>query len=85
MHQSTKDFLFTKAFKDIFQSGIEEALYVVFSRSLQVMSGTLRQDIYSLGAPRFSIDQLKQLNPDPLAAAQYSASIGLTICLNVLM
>jgi hypothetical protein len=36
------------------------------------MSRTLRRDVYSLSAPGFSIDQLKQPNPDPLAAARYS-------------
>jgi hypothetical protein len=36
------------------------------------MSRTLRRDIYSLGAPGFSIDQVKQPNPDPLEASRYS-------------
>jgi len=72
VHQSAKDFLFTKAFDEIFPSGREEAHYVVFSISLQVMSRTLRRDIYRLGAPGFPIDQVKQPKPDPLAAARYS-------------
>jgi hypothetical protein len=72
VHQSAKDYLLAKAFNEIFPSGKEEAHYVIFSRSLQVMSRTLRRDVYSLSAPGFSIDQLKQPNPDPLAAARYS-------------
>ena len=44
----------------------------IFSRSLQVMSRTLRRDVYSLGAPGIFIDQVKQPDPDPLAAARYS-------------
>ena len=32
------------------------------------MPRTLRRDVYSLSAPGFSIDQLRQPNPDPLAA-----------------
>ncbi|PQE27703.1 vegetative incompatibility het-e-1 protein [Rutstroemia sp. NJR-2017a WRK4] len=44
----------------------------IFSRSLQVMSRILRRDIYNLRAPGISIDQIKQPDPDPLAAAQYS-------------
>ena len=36
------------------------------------MSRTLRHDVYSLGAPGFSIDQVKQPDPDPLGVAQHS-------------
>ncbi|KAI9770372.1 MAG: hypothetical protein M1839_003214 [Geoglossum umbratile] len=37
VHQSAKDFLFTKASNEIYPSGIEKAHYIAFSRSLQVM------------------------------------------------
>jgi hypothetical protein len=72
VHQSAKDYLLGKAFKEIFPSGMEGTHHDIFLRSLEVMSKTLRQDVYSLSAPGFSIDQLKQPNPDPLAAARYS-------------
>lgn len=36
------------------------------------MSRTLRRDIYSLRAPGFPIEQVKQPYPDPLAASRYS-------------
>ena len=72
VHQSAKDFLLKEASNDIFPSGIEDVHYTIFSRSLQVMSRTLRRDIYSLGAPGFSIYQVKRPDPDPLAIAQYS-------------
>jgi hypothetical protein len=72
VHQSAKDFLLEKASQEIFLSRIEDEHYTIFSRSLQVMLRTLRRDVYSLSAPGFSIDQLKQPNPDPLAAARYS-------------
>jgi hypothetical protein len=72
VHQSVKDFLLKEASDDIFPSGIEDVHYTIFSRSLQVMSTILRRDVYSLGAPGFSIDKVKQPNPDPLAAARYS-------------
>lgn len=71
VHQSAKDFLMEKASTEIFPSGIEDAHYNNFSRSLQVMSGTLRRDIYSLSAPAISIDQVKQPDPDPLTIARY--------------
>jgi hypothetical protein len=70
IHQSARDFL--SADTSIFPSRIEDVHYTIFSRSLQVMSRTLRRDVYSLGAPGFSIDQVKQPDPDPLAAARYS-------------
>jgi hypothetical protein len=72
VHQSAKDFLFKEASNDIFPSTIQSVHYTIFSRSLQVMSRTLRRDVYSLGAPGFFIDQVKQPDPDPLAAARYS-------------
>jgi hypothetical protein len=72
VHQSAKEYLLTKAFDEIFPSGKEGTHHNIFLRSLEVMSRTLRRDVYSLSAPGFSIDQLRQPNPDPLAAAQYS-------------
>jgi hypothetical protein len=72
VHQSAKDFLVSKACDKIFYSGIELVHHGIFSRSLQVMSKTLRRDIYSLSAPGFPIDKVKQPNPDPLSAARYS-------------
>ena len=36
------------------------------------MSQTLRRDIYSLRTPGISIEQVKQPDPDPLAAIRYS-------------
>ncbi|KAH8799655.1 hypothetical protein F5884DRAFT_112869 [Xylogone sp. PMI_703] len=72
IHQSAKDYLLSKAFSEIFPSGKERTHHDIFLRSIEVMSKTLRRDIYSLNAPGFSIDQLRQPNPDPLAAARYS-------------
>jgi hypothetical protein len=72
VHQSAKEFLLTKASDKIFPSGMEEVHYTIFSRSLQVMSRTLRRDIYGLCAPGFPIDQVEQPDPDPLAATDYS-------------
>jgi len=51
---------------------MEETHYTIFLRSLQIMSRTLRRDIYGLRAPGFHIDELEQPSPDPLAAARYS-------------
>jgi hypothetical protein len=73
VHQSAKDFLVKTASDDIFPSRIEDMHYTIFSRSLQVMFKTLRRrDVYRLGAPGISIDQVEPPDPDPLAAARYS-------------
>jgi hypothetical protein len=48
------------------------AHYALFSRSLQVMSRTLRRDIYNLGSLGYPAKQVTQPNPDPLAASRYS-------------
>jgi hypothetical protein len=72
VHQSAKDYLLTKAFDEIFPSGREEAHYVIFSRSLQVMSRTLRRDMYRLYALGYPIERVELPDPDPLAASRYS-------------
>ena len=74
VHQSAKDFLVTKSFDDIFPFGKEEVHHEVFSRSLQVMSKTLRRDMYSLGALGYPAEQVRPPNPDPLAASRYSCT-----------
>jgi len=72
IHQSAKDFLSADASHDIFLCGVGDVHHTIFSRSLEVMSKTLRRDIYGLCAPGFPIDQVEQPDPDPLAAAEYS-------------
>ncbi|RYP43315.1 hypothetical protein DL768_009981 [Monosporascus sp. mg162] len=72
VHQSAKDFLVEKASKEVFPSGIQYIHHSIFSRSLGVMTGILRRDIYCLRAPGYPIDHVKQPDPDPLAAARYS-------------
>ncbi|KAL0935475.1 Vegetative incompatibility protein HET-E-1-like protein 15 [Colletotrichum truncatum] len=70
IHQSAKDFL--KADRFLFPSGIVHEHDAIFSRSLQVMSRTLRRDAYNLGAPGFAIDHFETPDPDPLAPVRYS-------------
>jgi hypothetical protein len=64
--------LLGKAFNRIFPSSKAEVNYTMFSRSREVMSSTLRRDIYRLHAPGFLIDKVEPPVPDPLAAVQYS-------------
>ncbi|KAM6516651.1 hypothetical protein FALCPG4_014829 [Fusarium falciforme] len=70
VHQSAKEFLLTKASNEMFSSGMDH--YTAFSRSLLVMSRSLRRDMYGLCAPGFPIDDVRQPDPDPLATARYS-------------
>lgn len=72
VHQSAKDFLLKEASNDTFPFEAGDVHYTIFSKSLQVMSKTLKRDIYSLSAPGISIDEVKQPDPDPLAATRYS-------------
>ncbi|KAH8662952.1 WD40-repeat-containing domain protein [Tricladium varicosporioides] len=72
VHQSAKDYLTDKAYSLTFPSGPQDIHHEIFSRSLKVMSKTLRRDIYSLSIPGISIDQVEPPDPDPLAVAQYS-------------
>lgn len=44
----------------------------LFTWSLELMSSTLKRDMYSLGKLGFSIDEAETPNPDPLATVRYS-------------
>jgi hypothetical protein len=72
VHQSAKDFLFAKASNDVFASRKEDVHHVLFARSLQVMSVTLKRDMYNLHAPGFLIEQVEHPQPDPLVSSRYS-------------
>ncbi|KAK6608443.1 NACHT and WD40 domain protein [Botrytis cinerea] len=72
VHQSAKDFLLKKATKTIFPNDISEVHNKVFLNSMTAMSKTLKQDIYDLQYSGFPIDEVKQLDPDPLTPIRYS-------------
>jgi hypothetical protein len=72
VHQSAKDYLLTSALDRIFPSGIGDAHYLIFSRSLQAMSQTLHQDMYKLRLPGISINLVQVPGSDPLAPLRYS-------------
>jgi len=72
VHQSAKDYLLAKASNEIFPCGMEEIHHEIFSRSLEVISRTLRRDVYNLGAMGYPIERVKQPDLDPLVASRYS-------------
>ncbi|WAO93446.1 Vegetative incompatibility protein HET-E-1 [Fusarium falciforme] len=72
VHQSAKDFLLSKASDQILPSGAAHQHHAIFLRSLKALSEALERDVYELGGPGFSIDQVSPPNPDPLASIRYS-------------
>ncbi|KAK2771386.1 hypothetical protein CKAH01_14308 [Colletotrichum kahawae] len=77
VHQSAKDFLMNEkyaAFNQILPSGIAHQHHIIFSRSLDVLSRTLRRDIYELCNPGGSVNDISPPDPDPLASLKYSST-----------
>ncbi|KAK1974472.1 hypothetical protein LZ30DRAFT_406165 [Colletotrichum cereale] len=77
VHQSAKDFLLNKdyeAFGQILPSGIAHQHYIIFSKSLDVLSSTLQRDIYKLRSPGVFIEDVVSPDPDPLAPLGYSCT-----------
>jgi hypothetical protein len=72
VHQSAKDFLLAKAAQEVFPAGREAVHQAIFARSLQIMSTTLRRDMYGLKALGTPINDVEMPEPDPLVALRYS-------------
>ncbi|KAJ6022047.1 hypothetical protein N7540_007551 [Penicillium herquei] len=70
VHQSVQDFLTHEAFNETPVGAIQHRS--IFSRSLNIMSQTLRRDIYGLKEPGFPIERVQKPDPDPLASSSYS-------------
>ncbi|KAF1965715.1 HET-R [Bimuria novae-zelandiae CBS 107.79] len=71
IHQSARDFLSEEARHDLVPRGIGSVHQCIFYRSLQLMSTTLRRDIYSLRTLGYPAEQIEPPDPDPLAALRY--------------
>ncbi|KPM42803.1 hypothetical protein AK830_g3718 [Neonectria ditissima] len=71
VHQSAKDYLTAGGSSVIFKTGVKAMHHTVFSKSLQIMSETLRHNIYGLCHPGIPIDDVKPPDLDPLAPARY--------------
>jgi hypothetical protein len=71
VHQSAKDFLFTKAPNKIFPDGAEQVHWAIFLRSLAILSRTLHRDMYGLKALGSPIKDAEPPNLDPLAESRY--------------
>jgi hypothetical protein len=71
VHQSAKDYLSDKMRAAALPSE-NKMHYDLFIRSLELMSTTLKRDMYSLDKLGFSIDEVEIPKPDPLATVRYS-------------
>jgi archaellum biogenesis ATPase FlaH len=71
VHQSAKDFLFAKAHYEAFPDGVKDIHWTIVSRSLAILSRTLRRDMYGLEAPGYPIENVKLSKVDPLAVSRY--------------
>lgn len=71
VHQSAKDYLSGKMQAAALPSQ-SKMHHSLFSRSLELMSSTLKRDMYDLVEPGFPINEVKIPNPDPLGTLRYS-------------
>ncbi|CAG7558862.1 unnamed protein product [Fusarium equiseti] len=72
LHQSAKEFLLNKASEHILPSGLASQHEIIFERSLQALSETLRRDICQLNHPGFDIDDISPDVLKPLDPIRYS-------------
>jgi hypothetical protein len=74
VHQSAKDFLIKpgELCPDVFPDGAEVFHREISSRSLALLSETLRRNMYQLEEIGGSIDDAQVPEPDPLVASRYS-------------
>ncbi|KAF5694804.1 het-E-1 heterokaryon incompatibility protein [Fusarium denticulatum] len=66
VHQSAKEFLLDQGHESIFPCGESHQHAQIFSRSVEAMEKTLRQDIYELESPG-TLNPVEVPSPDPLA------------------
>ncbi|KAF2033038.1 hypothetical protein EK21DRAFT_98596 [Setomelanomma holmii] len=71
VHQSAKDFLFTKGFDEVFPHGTKAVHRAISTKSLAIQSRTLHRDMYSLKVLGTPIEYAEPPKPDPLAASRY--------------
>ncbi|KAF1962190.1 hypothetical protein CC80DRAFT_156450, partial [Byssothecium circinans] len=72
IHQSAKDFLSQEASSDLFPYGIEDVHHSISLKSIQIMSKTIRRDMYSLRELGYPAKLVEPPDLDPLAAPRYA-------------
>ena len=71
VHQSTKDFLFEKAFTRIFPDGNELVHNDILVESLTLLNKTLARDMYKIHAPGYPLKDVEPPALDPFAVSYY--------------
>ncbi|KAF5724596.1 heterokaryon incompatibility protein het-E-1 [Fusarium mundagurra] len=71
VHQSAKEFLLDQGQETLFPRGKSYQHGHIFSRSVEAMENTLRQDVYNLGSPGI-LNPVEIPRPDPLSSIEYS-------------
>ncbi|VUC28482.1 unnamed protein product, partial [Clonostachys rosea] len=72
IHQSAKDFLTRESPRNIFPCTLGRAHYDLFRRSIEVMRGVLKRDLYNLCFPGITINDIIPPVPNPFRGAEYS-------------
>ncbi|OTA00415.1 hypothetical protein A9Z42_0090430 [Trichoderma parareesei] len=72
VHQSARDFLSEMLTKQDFATGMKEARCHMVRRSIQLMSQSLKRDIYQLSDLSIHVHVVEAPAPEPLAAVGYS-------------
>ncbi|CAH0000164.1 unnamed protein product [Clonostachys byssicola] len=72
IHQSAKDFLTGTSPKNTFRCDPEKIHDDLFRRSIKVMGGVLKRDVYDLILPGITIDEVSPPDPNPLKEVKYS-------------
>ena len=76
VHQSAKEFTCSQSlnneFLQIFPRTVGDVHHMLFSKSLQLLSQTLRRDMYQLSNPGTLVKNVIPPSPNPLASATYS-------------
>lgn len=72
VHQSAKDYLLDNTSDEIFSSGKARKHHDISSKSIRILSQTLRRDIYELRHPGAQPSVSSVPNPDPLGPLKYA-------------
>jgi len=71
VHQSAKEFLLKKIFREIFSGDIETEYNIIFSRSLDIIFKILQYNILNIKLPGLYPKNICKYSPNPLTAVEY--------------
>ncbi|VUC24073.1 unnamed protein product [Clonostachys rosea] len=74
IHQSAQDFLLHQAATSVFPDGIQKKHIYIALKSIKVLSGILKRDIYELGEPGISVSDIKTPSNSILVRTRYACT-----------